>query len=335
MMKPAYWLWTTLGITLLLLLGVAGFNAWIDPLWLFDHAHPYNSIQAGFNERQQKTNHLTFTKQQYSSLVLGSSRVTYIDQQEFSPGPTYNYAVNNMLPYEYADYIDYAVQCNGQDFEVIYIGLDFYTTNRNLTLPNRFEDPSFYIQAANKFGYRFWNLLSFDALEYSWQNLQSSQAGLPINFAYDRHNVKTLQPTTPEEKEQRIAANLDWYGREAYGGDYEYADITTILTTLKERYPNTEFVLFTTPIAEPLYQEMIKAGRQGDFQRWLRECAQVFGQIYDFTTPNSVTRDLEYFYDASHVYPAVGTWMAHRVSGVEDPSIPEDFGRVVKAAPLP
>jgi hypothetical protein len=80
---------------------------------------------------------------------------------------------------------------------------------------------------------------------------------------------------------------------------------------------------------------MIKAGRQGDFQRWLRECAQVFGQIYDFTTPNSVTRDLEYFYDASHVYPAVGTWMAHRVSGVEDPSIPEDFGRVVKAAPLP
>ena len=160
-MKPAHWLWTTLGITLLLLLGVAGFNAWIDPLWLFDHAHPYNSIQAGFNERQQKTNHLTFTKQQYSSLVLGSSRVTYIDQQEFSPGPTYNYAVNNMLPYEYADYIDYAVQCNGQDFEVIYIGLDFYTTNRNLTLPNRFEDPSFYIQAANKFGYRF-GISSFD-----------------------------------------------------------------------------------------------------------------------------------------------------------------------------
>lgn len=53
-MKPAHWLWITLGITVVLLLGAAGFNAWIDPLWTFDHAHRFNSIQAGFNERQQK-----------------------------------------------------------------------------------------------------------------------------------------------------------------------------------------------------------------------------------------------------------------------------------------
>jgi len=335
MMNSVRWLWTTLGITILILLGAAGFNAWIDPLWTFDHAHRFNCIQAGFNERQQKTNHITFTNKKYHSLVLGSSRVTYINQQEFDHGPTYNYAVNNMLPYEYADYIDYAVECNGQEFEVIYIGLDFYATNRNLTLPNRFEDPQFYIQAANKFGYRFWNLLSLDALEYSWQNLQSSRTGLPVNFAYDRHNVKTLQPTTPQEKEQRIAANLEWYGKEAYGGDYEYGDIKSILKSLPERYPNTRFVVFTTPIAEPLYQEMIKAGRLPDYQRWLQECTQVFGQVYDFTTPNSVTRNLEYFYDASHVYPEVGTWIAHRISGIEDPSIPEDFGVLVTAAKLP
>lgn len=334
-MKSAHWLWTTLGITLLLLLGVAGFNAWIDPLWTFDHAHRFNSIQAGFNERQQKTNHLTFTNEQYQSLVLGSSRVTYINQEDFGNGPTYNYAVNNMLPYEYADYIDYAVECNGREFEVIYIGLDFYATNGNLTLPNPFEDPQFYIQAANKFGYRCWNLLSSDALEYSWQNLQSSQAGLPVNFAYDRHNVKTLQPATPQEKEQRIAANLDWYGKEAYGGDYEYQDIKTTLESLQERCPHTRFVVFTTPIAEPLYQEMIKAGRLPDYQRWLRNCAEAVGQVYDFTTPNSVTRNLEYFYDASHVYPAVGTWIAHRVSGIQDPSIPDDFGVLVTTADFP
>jgi len=335
MMNSSRWVWITLGITILILLGVAGFNAWMDPLWTFDHAHRWNSIQAGFNERQQKTNHLTFTHRQYNSLVLGSSRVTYIDQHEFGAGPTYNYAVNNMLPYEYADYIDYAVQCNGREFEVIYIGLDFFATNGNLTLPNPFEDPSFYIQTARKFGYRYWSLLSFDTLKYSWQNLQSSRAGLPVNFAYTRDNVKTLQPTTPEEKEQRIAANLEWYAKEAYGGDYEYASIKDILQTLQERYPNTRFVLFTTPIAEPLYQEIVKAGRLDDYQRWIRECVEVFGQAYDFTTPNSVTRNWEYFYDASHVYPSVGTWIAHRVSGIDDPSVPEDFGRLITAADLP
>lgn len=31
-----------------------------DPLWLFDHSNQYNDIQQGFNERQQKVNHLTF-----------------------------------------------------------------------------------------------------------------------------------------------------------------------------------------------------------------------------------------------------------------------------------
>ena len=58
------WLRVTLGIILIVLLGAAGFNAWLAHLWTFDHAHRYTSIQAGFNERQQKTNHLTFTKQQ-------------------------------------------------------------------------------------------------------------------------------------------------------------------------------------------------------------------------------------------------------------------------------
>ena len=268
-------------------------------------------------------------------LVLGSSRVTYINQQEFGAGPAYNYAVNNMLPYEYPDYIDYAVKCNGKEFEVIYIGLDFFATNGNLTLPNRFEDPAYYIQTARKFGYRYWSLLSFDTLKYSWQNLQSSRAGLPVNFAYNCSNVKTLQPTTPEEKEQRIAANLEWYSREAYGGDYEYASIKISSRTLKERHPNTRFVLFTTPIAEPLYQEIVKAGRLPDYQRWIRECVEVFGQVYDFTTPNSVTRNWDCFYDASHVYPHVGTWIAHRVSGIEDPTIPEDFRRLITAADLP
>lgn len=104
---------------------------------------------------------------------------------------------------------------------------------------------------------------------------------------------------------------------------------------MRDSHPNTRFVVFTTPIAEPLYQEMIKAGRLPDYQRWLRDCTEVFGQVYDFTTPNSVTRNLEFFYDASHVYPAVGTWIAHRISGVEDPSIPGDFGVLVTAADLP
>lgn len=333
-MRYRQWLRITLGIIMVLLFSVAGFNAWMDPLWTFDHAHRYNGIQAGFNERQQKTNHLTFTRQPYRTLVLGSSRVTYMDQHRFAPGPAYNYAVNNMLPWEYKDYVDYAVRRNGQEFEVIYVGLDFYATNRHLELPHPFEEPLFYIQAANRWGYRYWNLLSYDTLRYSRQNLEASRAGQPVNFAYTRRNVKTLQPTTPEDKEKRVAANLQWYGQEAYGEDYEYQNVARQLKELRDRYPNTRWVFFTTPVAEPLYQKMVESGRRPDYQRWIRDCVEELGPIYDFMSPNSVTRDLNYFYDASHVYPQVGNWVAHRVSGIDDPTLPDDFGVLVTRANL-
>lgn len=333
-MNYRQWLVMTLGSILLILLAIAGFNAWMDPLWTFDHAHRGNSIQVSFNERQQKTNHLTFTNTRYKALLLGSSRVTYLDQHQLIPGPVYNYAVNNMLPYEYPDYIDYAVRCSGQEFEVIYIGLDFFATNRNLVLPNRFEAPAYYINEANRFGYRWWNLLSFDALQYSRQNLGMARSGVPVNFAYTRSNVKTLQPTTPQEKEQRIADNLQWYGQQAYTTDYQYQNVALILQQIKDKYPRTRLVVFTTPVAEPLFREMVRVGRLPDYQRWINDNTRVCGELYNFMTINSVTSDLDNFYDASHIYPAVGRWVAHRVSGIEDQSIPDDFGIRVTPANL-
>ena len=45
------WTFATLILILLPLLAVAGFNWYIDPLWLFEHSHQYNNIQAGFDER--------------------------------------------------------------------------------------------------------------------------------------------------------------------------------------------------------------------------------------------------------------------------------------------
>ncbi|MDD3269201.1 MAG: hypothetical protein PHX14_07760, partial [Syntrophomonadaceae bacterium] len=56
------WLIIAISLILLPLAAVAGFNYYIDPLWNFNHANPYNTIQASFDERQQKTNQVTFGK---------------------------------------------------------------------------------------------------------------------------------------------------------------------------------------------------------------------------------------------------------------------------------
>lgn len=320
------WFITTIILITLPLLAIAGSNYCIDPLWNFDHSHRFNQIQMSFNERQQKTNHLTFNGEKYDALLLGSSRITYINQADFPHQQVYNYAVNNMLPREYPVYIDYAVKCNQREFETIYIGLDFFATNRNLTLPNRFEDPEFYINTANRFGYRYFTLISTDTLRYSWQNFNASRKGAEINFAYNRHNRKTLLSGSQEEKQQRIAQNLEWYGKEAYGINYSYESPRKILTTIKQKHPGTRIIIFTTPEAQPLFNLIIDHNLINDYERWVSDCVSVNGELYDFMTPNSITTSLDNYYDASHVYPEIGTLMAERLSGVENQTIPGDFG---------
>lgn len=328
------WLIATLLFIFIPLLVIAGCNYWIDPLWSFSHANAYNHIQMPFNERQQKTNYLTFTQERYDALLLGSSRITYINQADFPNKRVYNYAVNNMLPREYTAYIDYASQCNGKDFDTVYIGLDFFATNRNLILPNRFEDPSYYIGTANRFAYRYTSLLSTDTLHYSWQNYSASRLGQEVNFAYDRRNRKTLLPTSEVEKQQRIQHNREWYGQAAYGPDYRYENHSHLLKELKERYPHTQFILFTTPEAQPLFDLIVQQNRLPDYERWIRDWVIAGGALYDFTTPNSITISLQNYYDASHVYPAVGTLIAERLSGSDSPDIPADFGVRVSAENL-
>ena len=56
----------------------------IDPLWSFAYDNKFNTIQKGFNERQQKTNNVYFNGlNEYDRILLGSSRTTFINQNDF------------------------------------------------------------------------------------------------------------------------------------------------------------------------------------------------------------------------------------------------------------
>jgi hypothetical protein len=42
--------------------------------------------------------------------------------------------------------------------------------------------------------------------------------------------------------------------------------------------------------------------------------------------PNTITSDLNNYFDGSHVYPDVETLIAHKITGYPDNKIPADFG---------
>jgi len=146
-----------------------------------------------------------------------------------------------------------------------------------------------------------------------------------VTFDYDRQGHKTLRRVSPEEKRTLVAANLTNYEQNIFA-DYQYRDVKGILTRLRDANPETRFLVFTTPTACPLWDLMAEQGLLPYYEQWLEDCVTVFGQVYNFDYPNSVTNDVGNFYDASHVYPEVETWIAHKITGYPDKKIPEDFG---------
>lgn len=329
MKKYTIWITAVLSIILLPLLVIAGFNYYMDPLWNFNHAGPYNSTQIAFDERQQKSGRLTFYPEPYQTLIMGSSRVTYINQADFKGFNAYNYAFNNMLLSEYREYASYARQKNGQDFAYIIIGLDFFATNQNVRDMNKFQPPGYYTDLVGAIGYRYKTLLSLDVLEYSRKNFDLAKRDKKQSFTYDRRNVKRLNHISDEEKQALVANNLDWYGNKVYNADYKYGPVKDTFQQLRNDHPNTEFIVFTTPVSAPLFKLMIEKGLYPEYARWLTDSVEVFGQIYNFMGLNSVTLNMDNYYDASHFYPEIGTLIAQRISGGPADNLPADFGVII------
>ncbi|SHG44902.1 hypothetical protein SAMN02745221_00250 [Thermosyntropha lipolytica DSM 11003] len=319
------WFFSTLALVMLSLLAVAGFNWYIDPHWCFGPSHRYNQVQMPFDERAQKTNYVKFHPFAYDALLLGSSRVTYINPYDFSGLKVYNYGVNNMLPEEYYDYIEYAKKKRGKEFDYIIIGLDFWTTNQNKELPSPIKEPAFYIKQAESFGYRYKMLFSYDTYKLSRKNYLAAARSYPVDYFYDRRLVKHLRRLSEEERKAKIENAVAVYRDRLYR-DYTYVSYAETFRQLKRANPHTRFIVFTTPESLPLLELIEEQNLTPYYQQWLRENVEVFGEVYHFSYPNSVTTSLANYYDASHFYPHVGAWIAERLLGREKRGLPDDFG---------
>lgn len=303
------------------LAGVGAFNAYVDPLWLFGHANASNVKQVGFDERQQKTNRVIFGNFPYDALLLGSSRTTFIDQNDFPGLRVFNYAVSGMRPSEYAGYIRHARQRRGSAFDTIFIGIDFFATNRNYggqALP-----PEHYIAMTEKSLYRLESLISLDTMKRSRNNLKARHEECDC---YNRNNVKTMVRNQTARMPEIMSKDLAVFRHKIYGPDYTYdGTLPETWRHLLQENSGSRFVIFTTPISAPLFATLVETGHFPDLERWLREVVGAFGEVHDFMGVNSITTDLANYQDGGHFYPPVGQLIALRLTGGTD-RVPTDFG---------
>ena len=318
-------------LTVLCVLGVVGVgsvNYIIDPLWSFNHTNQFNKKQQGFDERQQKTNFVNFHKlDSFDGVLLGSSRTTYINQNDFIGMKIYNYASSSMRPFEYKGYIDFFKKKKGTDLKYIIIGSDFYGTG--IPKDIEFKKPEFYIENTQSILYRYKMLLSIDTLKKSSHNVLGTLLGFPKY--YTRDNVKFQPKVSEKERLERYTKNIIRHTKNLTGIEYSWdSNYETILRQIKSDNPNSKFIVFTSPVTADLLISIIKTGKRlNEYEKWLRLLIDVFGEVHHYMTINSITINSENYPDDDHYYPHIAKLLANKLSGTYNKNIPKDFGIVL------
>lgn len=324
-MKTKKWVNLFIIFSFLAILLIVSINYIIDPLWTFSHSNKFNNTQDGFDERQQKSNFIHNNGlKDFNGILLGSSRSTFINQTNFKDMKIYNYAFNAMKPNEYNDYINFAKKHKGKDFEYIIIGLDFFGTN--LLSEVKIEKPKYYIHKAQSPFYRYKMLLSFSTLKKSLKNIGNSLFGEKL--FYNRNNIKYQSIISEEERKKRfstsIASQTSNFREPKYIYNNEYINI---LKKIKAENPNSKFIIFTSAITSDLLVSILRDEKRiNEYERWLKETLEVFGEINHFMTINSITKNLNNYPDADHAYPNVVSLIAKRISQKDSIDVPKDFG---------
>ncbi len=308
------WLIVVATIILFLFGVVGGINYAVDPFWCFNHGAFIGKFQPMFDERQQKTNWLTFHDVDIDTVILGNSRVTYLDTRDV-PGKAFNYAASSMRPSEFSDYLAYAAKRSESEITTVILGVSFTGTNGS-TNPG-FELPNTYISRATSLGFRFRNLLNLHLLKYSFQCMKREK-GSDFHNCYVRQGntllSKQMMLPIPEKALQKsVADQIALYAVAAYGKNYRYASNIPFYEEMQKKFPDVRFVVFITPVTHNLLALLAKQGLLEEYKTWVADLVNHFGEVWNFMYPNPVTKNNNYFKDAHHYSPEVSDWIVQKM----------------------
>lgn len=293
-----------------------GFNYYIDPYWNFSHSNNNNDYQNGFDERLQKTNLLASNPPDFESLLIGSSRVTYMNSDNFQHEQVFNYSLSSMHIDEYNAYITYAEKVKGSSIEKIYMELPLHSYYANTPLPQ--ELPEVYFEKAEDRLLDFTSLFSKDTYEKSMDNYKASQKNVfSKQRSYTRGNqVETTYPSRIEEARESFKGRYDKNG---YTKTFEYKeDYKAELFEIKQQHTETKIIPFTDLAHIDRLKIYLKNPNYFDaYEKSILEIIDVYGELITFHLENELTTEDKYWLDFFHYYPNVGDAMINSLESGE------------------
>jgi hypothetical protein len=306
-MKPPQRYLTWLGLaTGLPMLGIVSFNTAMDPSWSVTFPTKLNQYQKGFDERHQKAAYLHYRVEPgtYDSVIVGSSRATFIPVDAFPKQRPFNFGLSSLDPDEYASVIRFFAADQGAPKQV-WLLMDFYGTKANP--PRRVAHFDKAVEVVTERFYRPRVLLSGDTLDHSKDVFRlSADPGYrkERRAYYQGPNRKHLRPVEVAEHLEIARGRSETFLKRYFPDDYSYREnYVELLREIKVAAEQAEVMVLTAPISEGLFTSEMAAGRFDDYARWLRDLVTVFGRVFDSMGYTEFTTAKRAYHDSDHFYP--------------------------------
>ncbi|MFY0672233.1 MAG: hypothetical protein JXQ87_02435 [Bacteroidia bacterium] len=272
----------------------------MDSRWVFGIDHKLNQKRPAFDERSQKTNYLVSQKPTFNNLILGSSRASYLPTKTLK-GKWFNYAVSGMYPDEYLGYAKIAQDYSeNHRLDTIIIGLDFWATCQCAIVS--YKSPNKVLDDSKSWLNQITNLLSKDALHESLRTFHLNKGSFEYEAFYKLPYLeKNRTQGSDSLKTIKIKEQLWYYQKDVFGDEYNFnPDYLVPLEELISSFPNTHFIIFTSPVSPKLSTLQNMLGRQADRQNWHHQIKKLNAELI-IIEKDKFNNSM--FFDAHHLRP--------------------------------
>ena len=301
----------------------ASINVFIDPYNIFHYEYPINNgVEA--NKNYIKTQYLLHHKDEFDSLIFGSSRAGFLDPETFTDGKYYNMCSSEALPAEHLHILKTLIK-KGFVPKNVYIMVDdiscFVDPNVDFHKDQlyRLLYPSDGIQSKIDFYSRYCDLIT------TYESLSVMRGFVNDDPVYtERYRAKgceRLDKTADQvQSDFSVGYWADYYSLRLDGVISEMTDIVNLCN---------ENGIKLTVVTNPLYCKTYGRDLEAGYLEFLEALAYVT-PYWNFSGYSDITTDENNYYETSHFVPQVASKMVRTVYGETDDNLwKQGFGLYV------
>lgn len=293
------------------LLGIFTFFA--DPLWIWSHPYHLKLWHRGFNERSMKSNYLTSRKQKIDTLIVGSSRSSYMNPVWLGSESGFNYSISSGQAREFPVQIDFVRERSQIPLKFILVEASFFQFLENKE--NRWEYVGNYINQSQKLVAKPYKAIFMGFDKAIFLPFNAEKNGNLYYVTRDRFNTYRSNKEFKEQKKKKeIRRQVEIYKEKVYIRLKDENYVNNI-TAIRRAVGDSEYAVYTTPVSKYLLKTLYDAGKFELYEQWLRRLVDEFECVYNFCYPNKLTLDDDNFIDAHHPTSKTSKLICEIISG--------------------